>query len=67
MGQVFSKAKLVMDWLATCATVVARTGAPVSWFSPVGFPVVQPYRSDSKTTTVGCIAQLHWMLRMQLC
>ncbi len=33
-----------MDWLSKAARSVAKLGIPVSWTSPVGFPVVQLYR-----------------------
>ena len=41
---VFSEAKSIMDWLATLATLVAKAGQPMSWVTPLGLPVVQPYR-----------------------
>ena len=35
-----------MDWLSKAARQVAKLGIPVSWVSPVGFPVVQLYRDQ---------------------
>ncbi|CAM9712481.1 unnamed protein product, partial [Heterosigma akashiwo] len=39
-----------MDWLADCAALVAGTGcgAPVAWVTPLGLPVVQPYRKNTR-------------------
>lgn len=41
---MFSSAKLIMNWLTECAHLVASNGKPVSWTTPLGLPVVQPYR-----------------------
>lgn len=34
-----------MDWLASVARVISEAGRLVSWETPLGFPVVQPYRN----------------------
>lgn len=36
-----------MEWLATCSSLVAREGQPMSWVTPLGLPVIQPYRRES--------------------
>lgn len=41
---MFSSAKHIMTWLTECANLVASNGRPVSWTTPLGLPVVQPYR-----------------------
>jgi DNA-directed RNA polymerase len=70
LAELFSSARKIMDWLATCSTLVARQGQPMSWVSqwggaarvqvatvltpacpcmqvtPLGLPVVQPYRRE---------------------
>lgn len=33
-----------MQWLSVCAQVVAKADKPVHWTTPLGLPVVQPYR-----------------------
>jgi DNA-directed RNA polymerase len=33
-----------MGWLQDCAKVVAKEGLPITWTTPVGFPVVQHYK-----------------------
>ena len=40
-----------MEWLSASARKVAKMGVPVSWRSPVGFPVIQTYK-ETKTTQV---------------
>ncbi len=44
LGTMFSKAKDVMNWLTACARAIATSGEPVSWHTPLGLPIVQPYR-----------------------
>ena len=47
IGKVCSSAKQIMDWLSACAKLIASTGKPVAWTTPLGLPVVQPYRNWS--------------------
>ena len=35
-------------WMAQCARLVAQHDQPVSWITPLGLPVVQPYRRDGQ-------------------
>lgn len=44
LGTMFSSARNIMSWLADSARAVAATGEPVSWHTPLGLPIVQPYR-----------------------
>ncbi|EPS72513.1 hypothetical protein M569_02245, partial [Genlisea aurea] len=44
MGQLFEAARSIMSWLGDCAKIIAKTNKPVSWTSPLGLPIVQPYR-----------------------
>lgn len=44
MGQQFKGARQTMNWLTECARLIAAQGQPVSFVSPIGVPVVQPYR-----------------------
>ena len=41
---MFDSAKDIMQWLSLCARVVAKADKPVHWTTPLGLPVVQPYR-----------------------
>lgn len=52
IGQMFNKSRLIQDWLTDCAFIIAsRYKQPVSWNTPLGFPVVQPYTQPHKSTT----------------
>eukprot|EP00882_Tetradesmus_deserticola_P011851 GHRQ01012543.1.p1 GENE.GHRQ01012543.1~~GHRQ01012543.1.p1 ORF type:complete len:179 (+),score=85.87 GHRQ01012543.1:205-741(+) len=46
---MFGSARGIMSWLADCARVVAAGNAPVSWSSPLGLPIMQPYHKLSLT------------------
>jgi DNA-directed RNA polymerase len=43
IGEVVVAARDAMDWLQSCAKVVAKEGLPVYWQTPSGFPVMQRY------------------------
>lgn len=47
MGDLFNSARGIMSWLARCAAKVGESGQPMSWITPLGLPVVQPYRSKA--------------------
>ncbi|CAM9814754.1 unnamed protein product, partial [Phaeothamnion confervicola] len=42
--ELFAEARDIMDWLAQLATLVANEGQPMTWLTPIGLPVLQPYR-----------------------
>lgn len=44
LADMFSGARQTMDWLASAAASIARSGSEVQWLTPLGLPVVQPYR-----------------------
>ena len=44
IGEMFQGAKGIMDWLGACATIVASQGHAMTWITPLGLPVSQPYR-----------------------
>ncbi|KAI3423445.1 DNA-directed RNA polymerase, partial [Psidium guajava] len=44
LGEMFEAARGIMGWLGECAKVVASENKPVRWTTPLGLPVVQPYR-----------------------
>lgn len=37
----------IMDWLTTCARIIANSHESVRWTTPLGMPVVQPYRNTT--------------------
>mmetsp|Transcript_6061 Transcript_6061/g.9281 ORF Transcript_6061/g.9281 Transcript_6061/m.9281 type:complete len:1018 (-) Transcript_6061:710-3763(-) len=44
MGKLNPGARQTMNWLTQCARLIAKEEYPVTWISPIGVPVVQPYR-----------------------
>ncbi|KAJ4833082.1 DNA-directed RNA polymerase 2, chloroplastic/mitochondrial [Turnera subulata] len=44
LGQMFQAARSIMNWLSECAKIIASENEPVCWKTPLGLPVVQPYR-----------------------
>ncbi len=45
VADVCPAAHKAMAWLTTCARIIAKTGAPVRWTTPMGLSVEQPYRN----------------------
>ena len=52
MGQLFTGARQTMNWLTACARLISAQGQPVAFVSPIGVPVVQPYRHKRPVTVV---------------
>ncbi|XP_074274815.1 DNA-directed RNA polymerase 1B, mitochondrial-like isoform X2 [Silene latifolia] len=48
LGDLFESAKTIMHWLGECAKVIASENQAVQWTTPLGLPVVQPYRKIGK-------------------
>eukprot|EP00903_Cladosiphon_okamuranus_P015271 g14112.t1 len=44
LEELFTEARNTMDWLKSVSQLVAKEGQPMSWITPLGLPVVQPYR-----------------------
>lgn len=44
LGEMFEAARGIMSWLGECAKIIASENEPVRWTTPLGLPVVQPYR-----------------------
>ncbi|XP_027918914.1 DNA-directed RNA polymerase 1B, mitochondrial-like [Vigna unguiculata] len=44
LEEMFEAARSIMDWLGDCAKVIASNNQAVRWITPLGLPVVQPYR-----------------------
>lgn len=60
--EMFSGAREIMTWLSDCATLIAKQGKPVTWVTPMGLPVVQPYRTKGKQTQTVVTALQNVML-----
>lgn len=48
LGEVFQGAFAIMEWLNECAHLISTENSPVIWITPLGLPVLQPYRAQSK-------------------
>ncbi|KAL0538820.1 hypothetical protein IC582_022979 [Cucumis melo] len=48
IGEMFEEAKSIMNWLGECAKVIASENKDVRWTTPLGLPVVQPYRKPGR-------------------
>lgn len=58
MENLFTNAREIMNWLSECARVVGRRGNPISWKTPFGFPVEQPYRRAGKYSIKTSLQQI---------
>ena len=50
LDNLFQEARNIMSWLGDCAKSIAKQGHPISWISPIGLPIIQPYRNAKKYT-----------------
>ncbi|KAK7273262.1 hypothetical protein RIF29_14311 [Crotalaria pallida] len=50
LEEMFQGARGIMNWLGDCAKIIAYENQPVRWTTPLGLPVVQPYRKLGKHT-----------------
>jgi DNA-directed RNA polymerase len=48
VSTMFTGARQIMNWLTTSALLCAKQGQPVTWVTPLGWPVIQPYRKSDK-------------------
>merc|ERR1712000_118324 len=52
LEEMFIGARQIMHWLGDCARKIAKQGKPVTWKTPLGLPVVQPYRRAGRSAVV---------------
>lgn len=45
---LFEGAHKIKQWLIKCATIISNMDEPVEWITPLGLPVIQPYRVANK-------------------
>jgi DNA-directed RNA polymerase len=57
ISNLFLSAHEIKKWLIECARIVGNEGNPVSWITPMGVPVVQPYRKLTRLDEVNSIMQ----------
>jgi len=55
IGNLFTDANKIKDWFSKCAKVVAHSGDPVKWITPLGLPCVQPYKRATKKDVISTI------------
>jgi len=58
IGEVFTGADSIMKWLGECAKVIAQQGYDVAWVTPLGLPVVQPYREPKRKAVNTALQQV---------
>jgi len=49
LREMFVCARAIMDWLGICAKEIAKKGHTVKWETPLGLPIVQPYKKEKGT------------------
>eukprot|EP00795_Rhopilema_esculentum_P010397 gene10397-19094_t len=47
IGELFKSARKIQDWLNVAATQISLTGHCVSWVTPLGLPITQPYHKET--------------------
>lgn len=50
IGDVFTVGKQIMTWLKMVSMQLSLRGHPTAWITPLGLPVVQPYRRHRQVT-----------------
>ncbi|CAA7053608.1 unnamed protein product [Microthlaspi erraticum] len=48
LEEMFDAAKGIKSWFGECAKIIAAENKAVSWTTPLGLPVVQPYRKPGR-------------------
>jgi DNA-directed RNA polymerase len=48
VADLFSQAHMIKSWLIECASISAQNNQPISWVTPLGFPICQPYYDKPK-------------------
>eukprot|EP01133_Synstelium_polycarpum_P018059 gene18059-21571_t len=61
LDKTFSGARSIMAWLAKAASSISKTGECVAWLTPLGLPVVQPYRKGGRFQ-VKTLGQAHLLI-----
>ncbi|XP_054329543.2 DNA-directed RNA polymerase, mitochondrial [Pongo pygmaeus] len=53
LQEMFSGTRAIQHWLTESARLISHTGFVVEWVTPLGVPVIQPYRLESKVKQIG--------------
>lgn len=59
LGQMFAAADAIKEWLGDAAAATARAGQPMAWVTPLGLPVVQPYRRSATSMVRTALQDCH--------
>jgi DNA-directed RNA polymerase len=57
VANLFTQAHEIKQWLKDCAKTVTEFGFPMSWMTPLGLPVIQPYRTTNSSEVVETLLQ----------
>lgn len=52
LQEMFIAAREIQTWLGECARRIAKAGQPVTWVTPLGLPVMQPYRRAGRSAVI---------------
>lgn len=58
LGDIFQGAARTMEWLSLSARAVSLSGSEVQWLTPLGLPVIQPYRKQDSATLKTVVQRL---------
>lgn len=58
ISNLFTGAHHIKKWLISCAKLIGEYNCPVGWVTPMGLPVVQPYRTLSRLDAISTVSQL---------
>nr|XP_055103596.1 DNA-directed RNA polymerase, mitochondrial-like isoform X15 [Symphalangus syndactylus] len=53
LQEMFSGTRAIQHWLTESARLISHTGSVVEWVTPLGVPIIQPYRLESKVKQLG--------------
>uniref|UniRef100_A0A674IWT7 DNA-directed RNA polymerase n=1 Tax=Terrapene triunguis TaxID=2587831 RepID=A0A674IWT7_9SAUR len=53
LKEMFSGTREIQIWLTASARLIAKSGNPVEWVTPLGLPIVQPYHRAKSTVVTG--------------
>jgi len=57
IGDSFKGAQSTMDFLSKWAQVIGQQGEAVKWVTPLGLPIMQPYKAKTATRAVNTVVQ----------
>lgn len=59
IGEVVIAARAAMSWIQKCAGIIGKTGVPLQYITPLGFPVHHiAYKSETKRVTTRLFGQI---------